>query len=83
MMDSWEVFSWGHRVYKKARRLVIATDRLMNKWRIVQLTALGSMVALWIAVQTGPVVNTPRERDPMSIHNLHYRTPAGLVTRTR
>ena len=61
-MDSWYAFSWGHGVYKKARRLVAATYRLMSKWRIVQLTVLGSMVALWIAVQTGPAASRPNER---------------------
>ena len=68
-MDSWYAFSWCRRVYKKARRLVAATYRLMNKWRIVQLTVLGSLAALCIVVQTGPTASMPRERDLMSIHN--------------
>ena len=53
-MDAWKVFSWGHRVYRKARRLVTATYRLMSKWRIVQLAALGTMIVLWFVVQAGP-----------------------------
>ena len=31
VMDSWEVFSWGHGVLRKARRLWASTYRLMSK----------------------------------------------------
>ena len=56
-MASWRMFSWGHRVITKARRLATATYRLMSKWRIVQLAIVGAMLTLWLAVQTGPVAS--------------------------
>ena len=56
-MVSWRMFSWGHRVYTRARRLATATYRLMTKWRIVQLAVVGAMIALWLAVYTGPVAS--------------------------
>ena len=54
VMDSWEVFSWGHGVLRKARRLWASTYRLMSKWRMVRLMVLGAMMVLWFAVQPAP-----------------------------
>ena len=53
MMDSWEVFSWGHRVHKKARCLLTTTYRLLSKWRVARVAILGSMVVLWFTVLAG------------------------------
>ena len=59
-MDSWEVFSWGHRVYQKARRRGTTTCRLVSKWIPVRLIVIGALVALWLAVQPDPSAK-PRE----------------------